>query len=195
MIARFFRRPPQRLFHIALVPAGALLIYSTSFPGFAFWLMLLGALLAALGAFIWVARLIGYLLAHRRDRVRSPVSRWFLVAPAAGALVVLAMFSGLPLRARWAIAKPDFERALAAAPPANHGRWQAFDPPDRVGTYLIRRGARVGDAVIFYEQEGAFMNDAGFAYLPSGPRAVARAFEGPHFRALGGDWYAWTSSW
>jgi hypothetical protein len=45
--------------------------------------------------------------------------------------------------------------------------------------------------------ERSFLDDAGFAYLPSGPdRKLDNAgFESPEFRALGGGWYTWTASW
>jgi hypothetical protein len=65
----------------------------------------------------------------------------------------------------------------------------------RIGLYQIRRVSRVGDALTFYEQSGAFINEAGFAYLPDGPEPVNGAFESPVFGHFGGSWYTWTAGW
>jgi len=71
--------------------------------------------------------------------------------------------------------------------------------PQRIGTYGILAWERVDQGVIFWESHGALspFNDAGFAYLPNGPSDGLQngSFEDPHFRSLGGSWYAWTASW
>jgi hypothetical protein len=48
-----------------------------------------------------------------------------------------------------------------------------------------------------WHEDGAFFDDAGFAYLPEGPTASLEngSFESPVFRHLGGPWYRWTASW
>jgi hypothetical protein len=54
----------------------------------------------------------------------------------------------------------------------------------------------VPEGLIIFDRDGAFMDDAGFAYLPNGEFPPGNgAFESPDFRALGGGWYAFTSSW
>jgi hypothetical protein len=126
------------------------------------------------------------------------LSPWFLVAPVLGMTLVGLYGTSVPLRARWAISKGAFERvALTAPPPTTTYDWQSFDVPRRIGAYRITSAARVRDALIFHEKNGAFFDDAGFAYLPSGPFSQLEngSFEAPEFLSLGDGWYAWTASW
>ena len=107
-------------------------------------------------------------------------------------------WAGLPLRARWELSKDEFQRAAAAAPaPTAVDEWVSFEVPDRIGSYRVVRAYRVGDAVIFYDAKGSFVDDAGFAYLPSGAFDELNTgwFEVPRFWALGDGWYTWTASW
>nr|MDT0664056.1 hypothetical protein [Micromonospora sp. DSM 115978] len=69
--------------------------------------------------------------------------------------------------------------------------------PTQLGSYQILYAYQVGDAVFFYEANGAGFDDAGFAYLPNGPDASFEntLFEAPSYNKLGGPWYSWTASW
>jgi hypothetical protein len=104
--------------------------------------------------------------------------------------VLALLFLDAPLEARWALSRSAFEDVVEV--PGERG---SVDQPQRIGLYQIRRVSRVGDALIFYEQSGAFINEAGFAYLPDGREPVNGAFESPVFEHLGGSWYTWTASW
>lgn len=76
-------------------------------------------------------------------------------------------------------------------------QWAGLDVPSRIGTFEITDGYQVGSNVILMEANGAFLNNAGFAYLPDGPddRLGNGSFEAATFRSLGGDWYSWVASW
>ena len=105
-------------------------------------------------------------------------------------------FSSVPMRVRWSLSRADFASIVSDAPPANSD-WQYFNVPRRIGSYSIDSAVRIPQGVLFYEAHGAFLNDAGFAYLPSGPSGVRGngSFESPQFEPLGGPWYAWSASW
>ncbi len=190
---RLWRRSPRWLFHVALVPPTLGLLWSCSVPGFAYFLWLGSAALLAVGAFIWAARSISYLVARRRGRSDGRTS-WFLVAPVAGLLVLALILIDVPLRARWAVSRSGFETVVQEAK-----KDESFSSigNQRVGLYQVLHVYSQGEAVIFYEKTGAFSDDAGFAYLPHGPFSGLEngGFERPEFWHLGGHWYAWTASW
>ena len=195
-----FRRPPGRWFHGLLLGPFGLALHAASFPAGweSMWLWFASLpILAAAG--VWALRVITYLVA--RSKRRAAGSAWrFLIAPAMGLLLVGLIATSVPLRVRWWQGRGDFERALASAPAASTDRteWTNFDVPESLGTYTIIDADRVGEAVIFAEATGSgVLDDAGFAYLPSGPFQELDTgwFESPRFVALGGGWYAWTASW
>ena len=85
-------------------------------------------------------------------------------------------------------------------PPAPEPSPDAYPPdlpvPKTLGSYRITLASRVIGGVIFHEIHGAFLNDAGFAYLPGGPTAQPYGdLQSPAFVHLSGPWYAWTASW
>jgi hypothetical protein len=192
------RTPPGRWFHLALVPVTALLLYAASVPGYAFFTGYAAGALLLFAALMWAARTALYLRARRRGTA-SGSARWLAVAPVAGLAVVALLGNDVPLRLRWSLARDDFARAARLAPPpaGDRGEWVRFAVPDRIGSYRITGASRVGDGVVFTERTGALMNDAGFAYLPTGPfpEMANGSFETPDFYALGGGWYGWTASW
>lgn len=193
----FFRRPPGVVFHLALVLPAVAFLYSVSVPGFDFLIWIVAYCILGAAALIWFLRAGTYLWAVWHHRATGS-ARWWLVAPVAGALVLALIWTDAPLRVRWALSRGDFQDAVALAPPATDPEgWVTFEVPNRLGSYRIIDANRVGDGVIFYERTGAFSNDAGFAYLPSGPFEELETgwFESPQFRSLGDGWYAWTASW
>jgi hypothetical protein len=50
---------------------------------------------------------------------------------------------------------------------------------------------------VTWEAIGSGLGDAGFAYLPDGPKPTLESgsFEAPSFKNLDGVWYSWTASW
>lgn len=189
----FWRRPPGWLFHFALVPPTLGLLWSHSVPGFIFDVWLGAIALLGAGVLVWAARSATYLMARRRGR-NSGMARWFLVAPAAGIIVLALILVDAPLRPRWAMSRSAFEGVVQEAM-----KDESFSSTEsrRLGSYEVFYVYRQGEAVIFYEDNGAFFDDAGFAYLPNGPFPELEngGFERPKFQHLGGRWYAWTASW
>jgi hypothetical protein len=177
------------------------LLWSRSVPGTALAEGLAAAAALGLVALVWAGRGVTYLIARRRQRARRGARR-FLVAPLVGAVALLLVGLDTPLRARWALSRGAFEDVVEASGSspsraAGPDRWQGVDTPDRIGLYRITSVSHVGEAFIFWEAHGAFIDDAGFAYLPDGPDPALEAgwFESPDFHHLGGPWYAWTASW
>jgi hypothetical protein len=157
--------------------------------------------IVAVGAVVWLVRVVGGVVVRRKtvSRFSLRLSPWYLVAPVMGLLVLALASSSVPLRMRWMLAKGDFEKVVRQHAPAPTARteWIDFVVPALIGSYKIESAARVGDGVIFYHGTGAFFDDAGFAYLPTGPfpELESGSFENPQFYSLGGGWYVWTASW
>jgi hypothetical protein len=187
------RQPPGRLFHAALVLPTLGLLWSHSVPGLAFFLWSGAVALLFVGAVVWGVRLLSYAVAKRRNKAEGR-ARWFLVAPAAGVVVLALIVSEAPLKARWSLGRSDFE---SVAREALQDEDYSDTESQRIGLYNITHVYRQGEAVIFYERTGVLSDDAGFAYLPNGPFPELEngGFERPEFRHLGGPWYAWTASW
>ena len=95
------------------------------------------------------------------------------------------------------VCKVNFAVVATAPVPSGPDEWTGLDIAGRIGSYTIWNVDQVGDPLIFYERQGALFNDAGFAYLPSGPFAELSTgwFEAPRFRHLGGPWHSFVASW
>jgi hypothetical protein len=191
-----FTRVPGWLFHALLAATLLALLWAMSTPEWLFLVWFLGALFLFLLVVVWlVLALVD--VRSRRKHGAPGTPRVLLVAPC---LVLIAF--GLaavdaPLTARWLISRPSFEEVVEATPPATGDAWQQVGGPQRLGLYDVRLVFRVRDAVVFYETSGGFLDDSGFACLPSGPfpELEDSSFEGPQFEHLGGCWYTWTASW
>lgn len=112
--------------------------------------------------------------------------------------MILLLGLSVPLRLRWLLSESAFEN-LVRDLPATDAPTQAVDlpVPQRLGLYELSHAYRQGNGVIFYESTGDFLDDAGFAYLPTGPfpELESGSFEAPRFHHLGNAWYSWTASW
>lgn len=188
-----WRRPPGRLFHLVLVVPALIWLWSWSVPGFNFLLWMPSALALGIGALVWGVRLLTYLLARIRGH-QTRGGRWFPIAPACGVLALGLVVANVPLEARWATSRSDFDDVVDVA--LEDDDYRSIED-QRLGLYTVTAVYRQGDAVIFYERTGSFSDDAGFAYLPDGPFPELEngGFERPQFRHLSGPWYAWTASW
>jgi hypothetical protein len=189
-----FRRPPSRLFHGVLVVTGLVVLWAFSFPGVAFLALVPCISIVGLVGIIWLVRGATYMRARRRA-AHCGTALWFAVAPAGALVLALVLHTNIALRIRWQTSKSDFQDALAEV--RAHPEHWANSKPRRIGTYTITSVRIVDEGVIFDDEVGAFVDDAGFAYLPHGPSTEMAngSFENPQWFALGDHWYAWTASW
>lgn len=188
-------RVPWIVFDLVVAAAGGLLLWAFSVPAFALVPTLVATGVLAVAGIVWVV----WLAVARPRRWRQLLG--FAVAPAMVTVVVLLLATGVPLQARWAKSRDAFNQVVKALPAATAAasgdRWISIDVPSTIGGYRISCAYRVPGGVVFYEEHGSGLDDAGFAYLPDGPTASLEngSFESPTFRRLGKGWYAWTASW
>lgn len=191
------RRPPGLVFHAVIAAAAVAVLYAFSVPGISFFVALLAGWVLILSGVVWTLRGVLFWLARRRHRAVGSAT-WLLIAPLGGILVIALLWSETPLRVRWALSQNSFAKVVKEAPPGESRRdWRRLEADGRVGLYRVTEAHRVGEAIIFYEANGALFDDAGFAYLPQGPFPELDTgwFESPQFRHLSGPWYAWIASW
>lgn len=213
IVAPDFRRPPGFLFHLALLVPTAGLLYAASTPGLEI-LVLMGSVIGlGVGAIIWAVRAFAFATDRTRRRRRRQ-ALWFAAAPLCGAAVLAIIVADLPLRARWSMARNDFNAALELVPdmptdpvdpvaPHTISDPVSFQVPGRIGTYAVERASRIEAGVLFHiGGSGIGFSDGGFAHVPGGPpgglgphdpsAAFGKAwFETITFRHLDGDWYVW----
>lgn len=182
-------RPGWRFHTLALLVPLAVL-WAASVPGVNFFLLMGAMYVAGLLGLIWLVRLVAWW--RTSDRFGS--ARPWITMPVIALATLAALLSiafDIPVKARFAIAQETFDAVVANMPPRSDFY---FSDDLWVGGYRITGVYQSGDGVIFREATGALFQDAGFAYLPSGPSANY-GLEDPQFRHLTGNWYAWTSSW
>ena len=197
------------LYIVATVMAGVLWIWATAVPGirlFGAWESVCAFLVVGL---IWIA--CAGITVWRVGTRRARRPGWYLVVvPAICFGLIVATALSLPLRGRFEFVRSDFDRyaqdVLQAAKGVDPSTvmtsadpgYEALHPdvPDSIGGFSLRNASIVPEGLIIFDTEGAFFDDAGFAYLPDGRFPPGNgSFESPRFRSLGGGWYAFTSSW
>ncbi len=145
------------------------------------------------GIAVWFGSLAGVLRGRRRSLGT------FLVTPVTAVAVVAAVMTGFPQSVRWLASEVAFEDQVSRLPTPSGDltEWPEARVPGRIGLYPIDFAYYVPGGIVFYESDGALIDDAGFAYLPDGPTPELDTgwFERPEFTHLGGAWYAWTASW
>lgn len=187
--------PPGGRFHLFLVLPAIAALYAFSFPGIAFVVAILTTYVVVGAIVVWVLRLAGFLALRARGKASGRL-RWFVLAPVGGIVIAVILWADAPLRVRWALSRSAFENAATHVADGDSGLKQRV-PVGRVGLYRVTYAYKVEAGIIFYEETGSFLDDAGFAFLPGGPtpELANGSFESPEFRSLGGGWYAWTASW
>lgn len=191
---RWWNAPPTVLAHIVLVVPIAMYLWSQSVPGIDIVLWFFAVAATGLCGLLWLLWFANWVW---KRTPRSPAWRW-AIAPAMVVAAVLLGVADVPVKMRFERDRGAFDAITEDLDPAgSFDQWAELEVPERIGSFEILGGSRVGRGVILYEGTGELMDDAGFAYLPDGPddRLANGGFESPSFRSLGGDWYAWTASW
>jgi hypothetical protein len=177
-------------FHLLVGGTAAVMLFSWSYPGVHVYLFWAGGAVAGLLGCWWLGWIV-YVTTTTGRRWR-----WFLVGPAIAVLTASLMAAAVPLQLRWAASRAAFDAVVAGHPlPPKGSEWRNFDVPARVGTYRIDAAYWVPGGAVFFEANGAFIDEAGFAYLPGGPGPDLpnTNFEAPQYKSLGGGWYSFTS--
>jgi hypothetical protein len=174
------------------------ILWSLSVPGFDFFLLIGAGMALLLALLLWVLRLVMQIIDWAEERA-ARIGR-LLVSPALVAAAFVAACAHAPLEARFALSRHAFDDYVAShadGTPTASNRWIPLEAPGRLGLYELDYAYQVGNAVILYESTGALFNDAGFAYLPTGPfpEIGHSGFEAPRWVHLSGPWYTWTASW
>lgn len=171
--------------HIFVLGLCLMWLVSLSTPGGMFVLMLitlpLGAL-AALGWFVWTIHCLA-----NRERMW-----WLAVIPALAATTLALTVIDAPLKLRFAASEGALNDAVSAVRASGTS---TSDARGRIGSYYVTYVLSLpGDGIAFYEANGGFLSDAGFAYLPtSPPTGYDGGLEGGNFQHLSGRWYTFTS--
>lgn len=190
-------RPPGWLFHGVLAATLLFLLWASSSPGGLFFGWFYGLPFLWVLGLVWLARSVVY-DRSRRKRIASGNPRALLFAPCLVVIAACLVFVNVPLRVRWTVSRPSFQQVVdTAAPAASDEGWHRIGGLQRLGLYDVTEVYKVRDAVIFYEASGGFIDDTGFACLPSGPFPELEngGFENPRFDHLDGCWYTWSASW
>ena len=197
------------------VVAAAVWIWATAVAGLRFYgaLGAIGSFLAI--AIVWFGILIVMILHLATGTIERPgvnAAVPLLVVPLIGVALVVLTVTRLPVRARFEFARSDFDayatEVLAAAEgnPAVGDPWLSPadpgfdvvrpDAPPSLGGISVSRVRVVPEGVLIFDDVGAVVYLAGYAYLPDGRLPAGDgAFESPRFRSVGGGWYTFTSSW
>lgn len=183
--------PPGWVFHAVLVLPALAVLYADSFPGVAFFVLISAGWVLLGASVVWAVRLVVW----RRLRGSTRRVRWFALAPLGAVVVSMLLWVDAPLRARWQMSQAAFDTA-AHQVQAGELSGATYDSR-RLGLYTVTNVEQVKRGILFYEKTGSLLDDAGFAYLPSGPYPDLEngGFEAPEFMSLGNGWYAWTASW
>ena len=132
----------------------------------------------------WLVAAVLALAARRFDPV-------LVVPPVLLALVVGVGLTDLPLRARFAAARPAFEEAVAARGEAGSGA----PCPERAGTYRVL-DCETEESITHFYTAGGFLDSVGFAYAPDGvPAGPGSGDEAVYYELLVFPWYTFSRSW
>lgn len=168
---------------LAVAGATALTLAATYPRGHFEW-ALWGVGLFGLGVVAWLVS--GVLaLAVRRFSVA------LLLPPVLFGLMVGVDRTDLPLRARFAAARPAFEDAIAARGEAGPGA----PCPDRIGSYQVS-SCVTEESITRFTTAGGLLDSVGFAYAPDGVPASTGGGEGSvDYDLLTRSWYTFSQSW
>lgn len=171
-------RGPRWGFHAVCLVVALYWLWLASTPGYLVAWYALGLMVLMLAA-VWFVWVIAYVAQQRR------FSAWLFVAPIGGLLVVLALMTHAPLKARWAFSASAFDQAMAIAPElaTDLDDW-SVEPPIRIGSYWITMVSIDRGTTSFEEASGTLCGSAQFVNAPNGVPGSDGVV------SLGGAWYA-----
>ncbi len=186
-MSTWLRHPPGPVLAGATLIAGVVLLWAASLPGSDFGLAMYAVLAGSVLCAGWLVRTLCFLITAKR------FSWWLLAVPTVVVVCLSLSAAQAPLRVRFALAEDAFTRALDAAVTDP----QAADTlAGDIGSYPVSAVAVYRDRVYFTVAGGGFLDESGFAHLPSGPPAVDDPIgESVTVTALTGDWYVFSSTW
>ncbi len=171
-------------------------LWSIAVPGLRFFAWAASVIGLAVVGLIWIGLVAVALLRAFRKRTRSmtrPLATCLVVIPVVAVVLLGARLVDAPLRLRVELSRgqlTDYAESLL-----EQGRPEVVTPESVAGFPLSSVEVRDG-GVFLYDLDGALFDDAGLLYLPEGqPSDVVGTMEAPHFRPLGGGWWAFTASW
>lgn len=185
-------RPPGAVFHAFASAATMTLFVAMSLPAAHLFMFMVAGFGLVGAALVWLVWLVVFVVWRLRGRPTRR-ARWWFVVPV-GAVVAWSLLAfDVPLRARWAVSRADFNQAVALV---QRDPARAEELEGQIGWYSINSIQVVDGGVLFDEWTGGFFDDSGFAYLPDGPDGgVERAWlDSVVLLHLSGPWYAWVRS-
>ena len=187
-ISQFKIAEPPRWLNILIVALGVSVLVGWSGPGIPL-LFLFVALAGVASMMVWLGWAMLFVAA------RGSWSWKLAIVPILVLLIVLALVTSGPSRARWALSETAFNEVIAALPERNSAPpSQSPDPvgvPLVIGLYVITDAERLPEGVMFYEAGGdILLNRAGFAYLPNFDTDVQEVDADVSFTRLSGSWYS-----
>ncbi|HRX86169.1 MAG TPA: hypothetical protein P5572_14200 [Phycisphaerae bacterium] len=146
-----------------------IVVLGVSNPGGYIWMTLwvcaMGGPLGALGLILWYGVHCGaYGLARSRGlHLRRTKRAWlgWITTPLAVLIMLSAILTDWPLRARFALSRPSFQSAAQAAVSGTSSRRIRF-----VGLYFVER-TRVENGDVYFETGADMLDPAGFMYSPT----------------------------
>ena len=185
-------RGPGILYHLIAVAAVAWLMYAASVP-YVSTALLYGERAAIAWGGVWCARLSAALVAMIVCRRRSARRAWrwwrWPIAPAMTALTLALLKTDAPLRVRFALARPAFDRLVAQLSQPGVGRARdIWLDTFHVGSARI---VRHGEALCIVDGTPGTDAELGFfVYSPTLDLRKSTHWPGARVRNLGSGWYA-----
>lgn len=178
--------------NLVVTVAAVLIIASLSAPGGYFFMLAVSVLVVFATGVMWFL-----VIAVRAARRRLTWHPKLAVVPAAVALIMALGILDLPLKTRFAFARPAFDEAVTGLS-TNDCQWT--NDEQMIGTYRIRSATRAGSVSLF-SHGGFIFSESGFAHWPDGEpnsdfnRFSICGFEGVQLEKITGDWYRFHGTW
>lgn len=191
-------RQMARLYVGLTILLACVYLWAIAVPGLRFFAWAASIAGLAVIGLIWLV-LVGVVAVRlargggRKASIRRPLLVSLVVAPVVALLLWGARVGDLPLRIRVELSRGELTEYAESL--LVDGRPDVVTP-ESVGGFPLRSVEVRSGAVLLHDLDGALFDTAGLLYIPEGsPEDVSGAMESPHFRSLGGGWWAFTTSW